>query len=179
MHQSGASPDEESQHVSKDSDLNVAACLANYSKLKSSSKSTKASIDRSYNQSASIATRSQAETMKASKSLTLSKKIKGIKATRQKKRSLYNFIQLFLFTYRSHTRFPRIPVYIPEFSVLVILVTFTYRMYTRTAIYQPHTRIFLHIPAVYRSVKTPFLFFAVVRHFLGEFGHISWIPLHI
>ncbi len=57
-----------------------------------------------------------------------------------KKRSVYDFIRLFLFTYRSYTRFPRIPV--PEFSVLVILVTFTYHMYTRTAIYQPHTRIY-------------------------------------
>ncbi len=37
----------------------------------------------------------------------------------------------------------------------------------------------LHIPAVYQSVKIPFLFFAVIRHFLGEFGHISWIFLHI
>ncbi len=60
----------------------------------------------------------------------------------QKKRSVYNFIQLFLFTYRSYTRFPRIQVCIPEFSILVFLLTFTYHMYTRTAIYQPHTRIY-------------------------------------
>ncbi len=64
----------------------------------------------------------------------------------------------FLFTYRSYTRFPRIPTCIPEFSVLVILVTFTYRMYTRTAIYQPHTRIY-YIYQLYTDLWKPLFCF--------------------
>ncbi len=55
---------------------------------------------------------------------------------------------VFLFTYRSYTRFPHIPVCIPEFSILVILLTFTYHLYTRTVIYQPHTRIFTYTSCI-------------------------------
>ncbi len=66
-----------------------------------------------------------------------SRKISGTQ--QQQKRSVYNFKRLFLFTYRSYTRFPHIPVWIPEFSILVIFLTFTYHVYTRTVIYQPYT----------------------------------------
>ncbi len=59
-------------------------------------------------------------------------------------RLVYNFILLFfvhiLLFYQISTY---IPICIPEFSVLVILVTFTYHLYTRTVIYQPHTKIFI------------------------------------
>ncbi len=75
-----------------------------------------------------------------------------------KKRLVYDFMRLFLFTYRSYTRFSHIPVCIPEFSVLVILVTFTYHMYTRTAIYQLHTRIY-HIYQLYTNLWKPLFCF--------------------
>ncbi len=52
-----------------------------YSKFRSSSKSTKTSINRSYNQAASIATKNQPKKMKELKNSASSKKIKGIKAT--------------------------------------------------------------------------------------------------
>ncbi len=65
--QKGVSSDEESQQDSEGSESSLEPGLADYSKLRSSSKSAKASINRSYNQAASIATRSQTEKMKTSK----------------------------------------------------------------------------------------------------------------
>ncbi len=63
--QKGASLDEASQHGSEGSVSDLEASLAEYSKLRSSSKRAKTSIKWSYNQTASIATRSQTEKMKA------------------------------------------------------------------------------------------------------------------
>ncbi len=68
---------------------------------------------------------------------------------------LYGF---FLFTHCSYTRFPHIPVCIPEFSVLVILATFTYHMFTRTAIYQSQTRIY-YIYQLYTNLWKPLFCF--------------------
>ncbi len=97
----------------------------------------------------------------------------------KKKRSVYDFIRLF---------FVHIPL-VYQISMYTSLYTriFSFshsRDFHIPYVYQishiPTTyQNFSHIPAVYRSVKIPFLFFAVIRHFLGEFGHISWIPLHI
>ncbi len=70
------------------------------------------------------------------------------------KKRLVWFHTAFLFAYRSYTRFPHIPVCIPEFSILVIFVTFTYRFNTRTAIYQPHTRIY-YIYQLYNNLWKP------------------------
>ncbi len=61
--QKGVSSDEESQQDSEGSESSLEPGLADYSKLRSSSKSAKSSINRSYNQAASIATRSQTEKM--------------------------------------------------------------------------------------------------------------------
>jgi len=57
-----------------------------------------------------------------------------------------------------YTRFPHIPVCTPEFAILVIFVALTHHLYTRTIIYQLHTRI-SDIGLRYRGTLTKIVFF--------------------
>ncbi len=89
------------------------------------------------------------------------------------KKVVVPFFVAFLVIYCTYTRFPHIPVCVPKFWILVIFVTITYHLHTKTVIYQPHTRI----SDIY--LLSSVLFFAVVRHFFGDIGHVSWIPQKI
>ncbi len=62
-----------------------------------------------------------------------------------------------------------------NFSILVIFVTFTFHLYIRTVICKSHTKIFDIYQFHTKLEKQPFLFFAMVRHFLVDVSEVMVI----
>ncbi len=97
----------------------------------------------------------------------------GISQTQQK-RLVYN-LNGFLCSYTAHIPdFHICQVEYQKFSILVIFVTFSYHLFTRTVIHQPHTDISHSCWAVYQVVKSSFFTFCCGQTFSSRYWSCFW-----